>query len=80
GSSEENTQKVVMQIEDALYAMNDKMIKELGYPVVNHSFINMDSRTSAFIFAELTKSEDRDVDGNTIAEAWRKQLPELIAV
>lgn len=80
GSSEQNTQKVVMQIEDALYAMNDKMIKELGYPVVNHSFINMDGRTSAFIFAELTKSEDRDVDGNTIAEAWRKQLPELIAV
>ncbi|WP_037439069.1 efflux RND transporter permease subunit [Shewanella mangrovi] len=80
GSSEVNTQNVVMQIEDALYSMNDKMEKELGYPVVNHSFVNMSGRTSAFIFAELTKSEDRDVDGNAIVDAWRKQLPELVAV
>ncbi|GIU40781.1 acriflavin resistance protein [Shewanella sairae] len=80
GSSEENTLKVVQEVEEALYAMNDEMEKELGYPVVKHSFINMSSRTSAFLFAELTKGEDRDVDGETIATAWRKQLPELLAV
>ncbi|GGZ03829.1 MULTISPECIES: efflux RND transporter permease subunit [Shewanella] len=80
GSSESNTLKVTQQVEDALYAMNDKMEKELGYPVVKHSFINMDSRTSAFIFAELTKAEDRAVDGVAIADAWRAQLPEMVAV
>ncbi len=80
GSSENNTLKVLQQVETALFAMNDKMIADNGYPVVKHSFINMSSRTSAFIFAELTKGEEREVDGVAIAEAWRSQLPELIAV
>ncbi|QQX81094.1 efflux RND transporter permease subunit [Shewanella sp. KX20019] len=80
GSSEENTLQVVQEVEEALYRMNDDMEGELGYPVVKHSFINMSSRTSAFIFAELTKGEERTVDGETIATAWREQLPELLAV
>ncbi|WOT05731.1 efflux RND transporter permease subunit [Shewanella youngdeokensis] len=80
GSSEENTLKVVQEIEEALYNMNDEMEAEFGYPVVKHSFINMSSRTSAFVFAELTKAEDRSVDGEAIASAWRKLLPELLAV
>ncbi|PKG55332.1 efflux RND transporter permease subunit [Shewanella sp. GutDb-MelDb] len=80
GSSEENTLQVVQEVEEALYRMNDDMEGELGYPVVKHSFINMSSRTSAFIFAELTKGEERTVDGETIASAWREQLPELLAV
>ncbi|NMH66487.1 efflux RND transporter permease subunit [Shewanella salipaludis] len=80
GSSEQNTLKAVQSIEDALYAMNDKMEKDHGYPVVKSSFIDMSSRTGAFIFAELTKGEDRDVDGVTISAAWREQLPELVAV
>jgi multidrug efflux pump subunit AcrB len=80
GSSEENTLKVVQEIEEALYAMNDQMEQDNGYPVVKHSFINMNSRTSAFIFAELTKGEDRDIDGVTIAEAWRQQVPEQLSV
>ena len=84
GSSEDNTLKVVQSIEEALYKMNDKMNDKMeqdnGYQVVKHSFINMSSRTSAFIFAELTKGEDREVDGVTIAAAWREQLPELLSV
>ncbi|MCL1088192.1 efflux RND transporter permease subunit [Shewanella profunda] len=80
GSSEQNTLKAVQSIEEALYQMNANMEKENGYPVVKHSFINMSSRTSAFIFAELTKGEDREVDGVTIASAWREQLPELLSV
>ncbi|MCU8057170.1 efflux RND transporter permease subunit [Shewanella sp. SM34] len=80
GSSEGNTLKVVQSIEEALYKMNEKMEKDNGYQVMKHSFINMSSRTSAFIFAELTKGEDREVDGVTIAAAWREQLPELLSV
>lgn len=80
GSSEQNTLKVVQDIEEALYQMNAKMKQENGSEVVKHSFIDMSSRTSAFIFAELTKGEDRDIDGETIAVAWREQLPELLLV
>ncbi|ACA85184.1 efflux RND transporter permease subunit [Shewanella woodyi] len=80
GSSEENTLQVVKQVEDALYAMDQEMEEKFGYPVVKHSYINMGSRTSAFIFAELTKGEDREVDGVTISNAWRDKLPELLSV
>ncbi|MBV7317249.1 efflux RND transporter permease subunit [Shewanella sp. NIFS-20-20] len=80
GSSEQNTLNVVQDIETALFAMNDSMEQEYGYPVLKHTFINMSSRTSAVIFAELTKAEDRDVDGVTIAAAWRAELPQLPAV
>ena len=80
GSSEKNTLSVVQNIEDALYRMNDSMEKEYGSPVVKHSFINMNSRTSAFILAELTKGEDRTIDGVAIADAWRNSLPEMLSV
>ncbi len=80
GSSELNTLTAVQSIEDALYKMNAEMEQKYGGPVVAHSFINMNSRTSAFIFAELTKGEDREVDGVAIADAWRAAVPELVAV
>lgn len=80
GSSEANTLKVIQNIEDSLYQMNASMAKQYGYDVVKHSYINMDSRTSAFIFAELIKAEDREVDADAIAAAWREHLPELLSV
>jgi multidrug efflux pump subunit AcrB len=80
GSSELNTLNVVQSVEEALYAMNEQFEKETGAPVVKHSFINMSAKNSAFVFAELTKGEDREVDGVTIATKWREQLPELLSV
>ena len=80
GSSELNTLNTVQQVEDALYKMNVVMEEKYGSAVVKHSFVALNSRTSAFIFTELTKGEDREVDGVTIAEEWRKQLPELLSV
>ena len=80
GSSELNTLTTVQQVEDALYKMNAVMEEQYGSAVVKHSFVSLNSRTSAFIFTELTKGEDREVDGVTIAEEWRKQLPELLSV
>ncbi|QYJ74519.1 MULTISPECIES: efflux RND transporter permease subunit [Shewanella] len=80
GSSEDNTLKALQQIEDALYRMNGEMEQKYGEPVVKHSFFNMNSRTSAFIFAELTKGEDRELDGNAITDAWRDALPEMVGV
>ena len=68
GSSEQNTLKVLQQVEDALYKMNAKLEEQYGYPMVKHSYIELSSRSSAF------------VDGVAIAEEWRKQLPELLSV
>jgi len=80
GSSEQNTLKVLQQVEDALYKMNTKLEEQYGYPMVKHSYIELKSRSSAFVFTELTKGEDREIDGVAIAEEWRKQLPELLSV
>ena len=80
GSSELNTLYVVQQVEEALYAMNEKFVEETGSDVLKHSFIAINSSSSGFIFAELSKGEDREIDGVTIAEEWRKQLPELLSV
>ncbi|WP_299003552.1 efflux RND transporter permease subunit [uncultured Shewanella sp.] len=80
GSSEENTLNAVQALENSLYAINAEFEKETGAQVVKHSFISLNSRTSAFIFAELTKAEDRTLTGNDIAAKWREALPELVAV
>ena len=80
GSSEENTLDAVQALENSLYAINHEFDTELGSPVVKHSFISLNSRTSAFIFAELTKAEDRSISGNDIAARWREALPELVGI
>lgn len=80
GSSEKNTLNVVQTIEESLYRMNSNMEQIYGEPVVKHSFINMKSRTSAFVMTELTKGENRNIDGVAIAAAWRNELPEMLSV
>ncbi|AZQ11686.1 efflux RND transporter permease subunit [Shewanella khirikhana] len=80
GTSEETTLKALQDIEDALYRMNGEMEQKYGEPVVKHSFFALNSRTSAFIFTELTKGEDRELDGNAITEAWRDAVPEMVGV
>ncbi|BDM63521.1 acriflavin resistance protein [Shewanella sp. NFH-SH190041] len=80
GSSELNTLSTIQGIEDALYRMNEAMADEYGEPMVKHSFINMSSQTEAFIFAELSKGEEREIDGVAIADAWRAELPPLPGV
>ncbi|WP_372872009.1 efflux RND transporter permease subunit [Shewanella sp.] len=80
GTSEETTLKALQDIEDALYRMNGEMEQKYGEPVVKHSFFALNSRTSAFIFSELTKGEDRQLDGNAITEAWRDAVPEMVGV
>ncbi len=72
GSSEQNTLHVLQQVEDALYNMNEELEAQYGYPMVKHSYIELSSRSSAFVFTELTKGEDRDLDGVEIAAAWRE--------
>ncbi|MGB0895068.1 MAG: efflux RND transporter permease subunit [Parashewanella sp.] len=79
-TSEAQTLQVVQQIEDALYRVDDKMAEKYGQPILANSQIDVGTRTSAFIFAELTKNENREVNASVIAKAWREELPELAAV
>ena len=80
GTAETHTLKVVREIEDALYRASDELETKYGHPVLLHSQIDMNNRTSAFIFAELTKGEDRAATSDEIVEVWRNQLPEFVSV
>ena len=80
GTAETHTLNVSQQIEDALYRASEKLEAKHGQPVLLHSQVDMNSSTSAFLFAELTKGEDRTATSDEIVEMWREQLPEFVAV
>ena len=72
-----NTAKVV---EDALFKTNAQLSKIYNEDVIKHSFVAMNSQSSVFLFVELEKGENRDVNGVEIADAWRENIPELPGV
>lgn len=76
-SAEKNTLNAVQQIENALYKVNDELNKRVGSFVIKHSMVTIESRTSAKVVAELTKGENRKVDGIYIANLWRNNIPDL---
>lgn len=77
-STAEQTTKLTAQIiEDALFRTNQQLTATYQDDVVKHSFVTMNSQTSVFIFAELKKGEEREINGVEIAEAWRANIPEL---
>lgn len=79
-TAEIETQSAAQKIEEALYQANDALRQQYGDDVIKHSFIAMNSSTDVFIFAELTKAEDREVDGVSIGDAWRAQIPDIAGV
>lgn len=48
--------------------------------LVRYNFAYMFSRTGAMIMAELTKSEDRELDPNVLATRWREVVGEIAGV
>ncbi|MBY5992467.1 efflux RND transporter permease subunit [Ferrimonas balearica] len=80
GVSEQQTLKVVQQMETALFATNDAIAAEEGKDVVRHSFVWLGSRTNASMTIELIKGEARTIDGVEIAARWRDSMPELVGV
>jgi len=79
-TSEETTKHTAQIIEDALFKTNAQLQQTYGDDVIKHSFVTMESQTNVFLFAELKKGEDREINGIEIAEAWRANIPELPGV
>ncbi|WP_260115583.1 efflux RND transporter permease subunit [Vibrio sp. SS-MA-C1-2] len=79
-SSDDNTVATAKLIEQALYDMDDELTKETGASVIKHDFVAKTSTTSLLMFAELTKAEERSIDGVSIADAWRDKIPNLVGV
>lgn len=79
-TSEETTMRTAQVIEEALFKTNAQLQTTYGDDVIKHSFVNMNSQSSIFLFAELKKGENRQINGVEIAEAWRANIPELPGV
>jgi len=79
-TSEETTKRTAQIVENALFKTNAQLEQTYGADVIKHSFVNMNSQSSVFLFAELKKGEDREINGVEIAEAWRANIPELPGV
>jgi multidrug efflux pump subunit AcrB len=76
-TSQETTKNTAQIIEDALFRTNKQLKSSYNEDVIKHSFVTMKSQTSVFIFAELKKGENRQINGVEIAAAWRANIPEL---
>ena len=76
-TAETTTQETAKIIEEALFQTNQELKQKFGQDVIKHSFVTMESQTSIFMFAELEKGEARELNGVEIAEAWRKNIPDL---
>lgn len=79
-TAESTTKRTAQIVEDALFKTNEQLRQEYGLDVIKHSFVSMRSQSSVFLFAELEKGEDREINGIEIADEWRKNIPELPGV
>jgi len=79
-TAETTTMKTAKIVEDALFETNKQLSKLYNEDVIKHSFVSMNSQSSIFLFVELEKGENRDVNGVEIADAWRDNIPELPGV
>jgi multidrug efflux pump subunit AcrB len=72
-----------LAIEELLVSsqqMNDKVVKEYGFPVIKHTLAYDTGALSGQLFIELTKGETRDLSDKQIQEIWREFIPEVPGV
>lgn len=79
-TAETTTMATAKIVEDALFETNKQLSKIYNEDVIKHSFVSMNSQSSVFLFVELEKGENRDINGVEIADAWRENIPELPGV
>lgn len=78
--SEQRTIETAQVIEKALLEMDQTVFDEYGSNVVDHHLVVKSSMTSIEFFVELTKAEERDINGVEIADKWRAALPPLVGI
>jgi multidrug efflux pump subunit AcrB len=81
GAPSSATAAALRVMSDALYQVDEEVSQSLGNPVVKHNvaFIR-ENGTTGVVWAELSKGENREVDGYQIANLWREKMPELSGV
>ncbi|BAX55155.1 Multidrug resistance protein MdtB [Photobacterium damselae subsp. piscicida] len=79
-SSEQQNKRVALQLEQALYQVDEHYQTELGLPVVKHSFLNMSDDSTMFVLVELEKGENLPVSSFDILEQWKSAIPPLVGV
>ena len=77
GSSAVSTNRALAQMEQAIVRVDEEYFKEHGERVVAHRIAFNTGSTSGQMFVELSKGEQREIDGLEIVRLWREQMPEI---
>ena len=70
----EHLHEHTLRIAEALRSLNEELIAETGQSVVRHVQISSSSNTRSSVAANLTSSEERDIDTGQIVNRWRKKV------
>ncbi|SEA31102.1 efflux RND transporter permease subunit [Alkalimonas amylolytica] len=77
GSSSQQTQQALDEMEAALMRANERLKSEYNADVIQHRLVFLNSDTRGQMVLELEKSEGREIDGFEIARIWREEMPEI---
>ncbi|WP_371192917.1 efflux RND transporter permease subunit [Glaciecola sp. SC05] len=80
GSSLSQRDQTIETIMRAAVDMNNDIADETGQGVIKHYLAFDGGALGGSIFMELSKAEDRELDGKQIEERWRQQIPEMAGV
>lgn len=67
------TNKVLGELESALYRVDQEYKEKTGESIVKHTFSYSDSPTQGQIWVEMLKGEERNIDGSDITNQWRER-------
>lgn len=80
GSSLGQRDQTINTIMKAAVDMDNAIAEETGQGVIKHYLAFDNGPLGGSLFMELTKAEDRELDGKQIEERWRAQIPEMAGV
>ncbi|RUO22632.1 acriflavin resistance protein [Aliidiomarina iranensis] len=80
GTNEEVTARTLTTIREELYKMHEEYKQEEGEDLLAHVNMFLNSAEQGTLFVELSKGEQREIDGFSVINEWRERIPELAGV
>ncbi|MCU4676715.1 efflux RND transporter permease subunit [Catenovulum sp. 2E275] len=80
GTPAEQTNRVLSKLESALYQVDQDLTDETGFALLGNSVAFNSGQTAGMIWAELSKDENRPINGFEAANRWRDAFGEMPGV
>lgn len=80
GTNELATAATLTQVREVLYGMNDEYREKYDEDLLAHVNVFMNGAINGTVLVELSKGEQREIDGFAVVNQWRERVPELAGV